>query len=536
MAMLPIKSDQDNERVSVYNRNLDIYKGEHYKHFNFDEQEKKINSYEYICYGLFRTAIETKVNLIWREAPTITFTSKQTQKAFDQLRKSTNFDYIQQQVTAYSYVFGDCLAKIAIDDNGLTVQDDKQLALFIQSPINWYPEHNEFSPMRPASSDTLLFKREIKEGFAYLLETHRPGYIIWTAYFETSDENIKNENNKEAEQVPVLRYFEDILTGVIADQSVDETTMVITYTTNCTYSLLQRLKSRSSIDSYYGLSDLSLPVLSKINALNNYANLADVIIVTNSFPKLILSENANNILKRIIEEYNISGNKETNGREGVVATSEDLDLTRITGNTFLSRQSYAQSYAYRQLINEMRAFVDGGEGGQTKYLTNDFSLKEIRDQHDIFFKSIMSELNISEVFYNPSLSTGTLSGTAYKRLMTTTLNDIEVKKRTLEPYLERVVYTMLELANNNGLIKAKPEMPKVKFHDGLVNDEMEDLQILITKVQNKFLPLKEAMKLSENITEEEAIVRLEEIANQMSYYNAQQAQNNSQQEDAQNNN
>ena len=141
----------------------------------------------------------------------------------------------------------------------------------------------------------------------------------------------------------------------------------------------------------------------------------------------------------------------------------------------------------------MRAFEDGSRGGQTKYLTNDFSLEEIRKQHEIYFNSLMSEMDISEVFYNPSLITGNLSGIAYKRLMSKTLNAVDNSKRTLEPYIARQAFTMMQLAKVNNLTEVTAEMPEVLFHDGIINDEKEELELIIMKVQNDLLPLKEAM-------------------------------------------
>lgn len=501
--MLPtyISKDKGHERFSAYQFDLDLFKGDHFKHFNFNEQEKKLHAYEYICYSILKEAVQIKTNLIWQETPLITFDNSRTQKAFNEMRHETNFDYIMSQATAYSYVFGDSLVKIAIDENVQTAnEEDYKLCLYLASPMNWYPDYNEYAPMREAQSNTLIHKKEVeREGVAYLLETFTPGQITWTAFFEkTNQKNSKGET--EATQIPVLRYFREELYGVVATGEVTEESLEVVYETGCNYSLLQRIKNQTSIDSYFGLSDFTQPVKSKINAINNYSNLADVIIVTNAFPKLILSENASNLLKRVYE--NIENARLTNADR--VDGAVDEDLTLLPGTTFLSSQRYLTSYAYRELINQMRAFEDGSKGGETRYLQNDFSLEEIRQQHKIYFNALMAELDISEVFYNPELSTGAKSGVAYKRLMTTTLNAIEIKKRHLTPVIKNIVYTMLEIANVNNLSAAKPEMPKVEWRDGVVNDEAEDLANLVTKVQNQFIPLVEAISIVNDVDEAKA--------------------------------
>ena len=171
--------------------------------------------------------------------------------------------------------------------------------------------------------------------------------------------------------------------------------------------------------------------------------------------------------------------------------------------TFLNKTSYLQSYIYREMLQKMKAFEDGGRG-ETKYLTNNFDLEQIRKQHEIFFNTLMSELSISEVLYNPKLTTGALSGVAYTRLMSTTINAIDNIKRKLEPFIQKVVYTMLDLANNANVVKVEAQMPQVKFRDGIVNDSVEDLDAVIKKVQNQLLPTVEAIKQANNITIEEA--------------------------------
>lgn len=521
--MLPVYITQDmkNPRHNHYTFNKSLFTGNHWKVFNYDEQEKKLHKFEYLCYGILDTAVKVQSNLIWSEKPDINFENTDLQKEWDQLREDTNFDYLMQEITNYSIVFGDQPVKIAVDDNTETAdKNDLELKIYLQSPTIWYPDYDKSNPMKRAKTDTLLFKRNIedigtKEGEAFLLESHIPGQIIWTAFY-------KSNGSKEAEQVPLLRYFSDSLDGVVADDEVNDETLEVVYSTGCRYSLIQVLKNKMDIDSYYGVSDFSLPVVSKLNALNNYANLADVIIVTNSFPKLILSQTAGNILKRIVEEFN-------KGATTNVDNSNPGDLTQDpdkNGQQFLNNKTYAESFIYRKLVDEMKAYVDGADGGNTRYLKNDFSLDEIRKQHDIFFRSIMSELSISEVFYNPELSTGAQSGVAYKRLMTTTLNAVGVKKRVLSTFIKKVVFTMLQLAKNNGLISSEPEMPAVIFKDGLVDDEGEKLANLVTKVQNNFMPLVEAVKIVNDIDENQAREIIEDMDLFLQPTNMVQAQKN----------
>ena len=116
----------------------------------------------------------------------------------------------------------------------------------------------------------------------------------------------------------------------------------------------------------------------------------------------------------------------------------------------------------------------------------------------------MSELQISEVFYNPEASTGAKSGVAYKRLMTTTLNAAQKIKNKLEIELPKMVFAMLQLAKNNNLTNLEPEMPTVQFSDGVVNDDIEKIEQWVQIVQNKFGTVLQAIQDIQGVSEEQA--------------------------------
>lgn len=486
------------ERIADYQRNCDLYEGEHWKIFNIDEQEKKLHKYEYIAYNILATAVDIKTDMIWREAPQIKFKSTKTQKAFDQLRKSTQFDEKLRNATWAMLVYGDAPLKIAIDENTETAKDELQLCLYNLEPEGWFPDYDEYNPAKPAKVNSLLFTKTIDDKTkAFLVESHMPGKIVWTAYIET-------DQVKDKTQVSPLEYFANELADVLANGGTKATDSEIVYNTDCEYSLLQVLRNNTDFSEYFGVSDFTLPVISKVNALNNFANLANFVIATNSIPKLILSENASKMLTNIIESIN-QNRIESENRPGVPDSFIQEPNTK-----FLHRTSYLRSMIYRELVQQLQAFEDGGRG-ETKYLTNSFDLAQIREQHEIFFKSLMSELGISEVLYNPALATGGLSGVAYMRLLSPTLNAVDGIKRKLEPYLQKVVYTMLEVANKNSLINTKPEMPEVHFKDGVINDDKETLDAVVIKYQNKLLPAIEAIKQANNLDEEQANLLLTQI-------------------------
>lgn len=481
---------EEAKRVEAYKIQKSIYRGEHFKVFNHDEQEKKINAFEYLCFDIIQLAIQIKTDLIWRQKPKIIFKNEELGKEFEDIRSEIDFDLINEQATINSILHGDGLVGVSIDTDDTIAGERLKVELSLLDVSCWTPLFNSFNLQKNAKADLFKYDKQLEEGgIVTLYTTHSAGNITWEAFVGD-------------QKVSVLKYFQEELKEVLFDiNSSDE--FKIVYNTNCLFSLVNRLKNGFDSDSYFGVSDLNLPVISKLNALNNYANLADVIIVTNTFPKLILSEEAELMLKRIIDGYNRERTEDT--------TDMDINLLDTPKGSFLSSQSYASSYIYRKLLKEMRAFVDGGSGGETKYLINDFDLSQLREQFNILFKSIMSELGIAEVFYDSTLTTGALSGTAYKRLASKTLNEVDKIKRHLEKFLARQVYTICELANKNGIFRSTPEMPTVQFDTGLIVDEKEIVDLVVQKYQNKLLPTIEAIKQANLVDEETAENYKEEI-------------------------
>ena len=491
--MLPdyIKADKGNKRHDKYSRALKVYDGNHYQIFNLNEQEHKNNDFEYICYNIVEQAINTKVDLIWHEKPLITFKNQEVQKAFDDLRISTGFDEVMSEFTKNLYLLGDSVLKIAIDETDETAKEnDYNLSIFNIDPGNWIPNYYDNNPSKYPTEQTFKIEKEVlvngkKEHEAYLLETHKPGLITWTAFQEMGD---------KYEQVdPLIDWMEE-LTGVLAKDESKKDTLEISYATNCDYPLIQFLRNKVGFKEFYGKSDITLPVLSKLNALNNYSNLADTVIVSNVFPKLLAGEGLVKAMNRIVEDMNRQGeNKDT------------IPVTLLETPTiqFANARTYLQTEIWKRFVSDTRIIPDEGRG-ETKYLQNSFDLEQLRKQHEIFFKAIMNELGISEVLYNSNIASGALSGVAYKRLLTLTVNEIEHTKRILEPFMKKVVYTMLQLANVNSLIVVQAEIPSVSFFDGIVNDQTQDLADIVTKVQNQLIPLKEAIIQANDITEGEA--------------------------------
>lgn len=500
--MLPTYISKDGERDQAYNRNTDLYFADHYKIFNTDETRFAINKEDYICFDLLRYAIDALVDGAWLYTPTIDFGNSDLNQKWSKLREDSKFDDQLKEATRKMLYLGDAPIKTVVDENISTASDDDyKICIYSFAPHNWYPDYYKFNTERQAKTDTVLIKKELDNGDeAYLLEKFSAGKIVYTAYIERIDEE-GDLNKSYTIQVNPRTYFEEELYGVLHDENTSETELEITYTTNTEYSLLQVFQNHKRPDDYFGESLFNWAVVSKINAINKYANLEDHVVVNNSIPKLELSGEAAKLLDQAIQEV-VGG---TYGNNVTTTNSPQPEtFNRPVDKTFMTRSSYLRSSIIANVIKQMEVYVNDGRSS-TRYITNDFDLTQLRNAQDKLIDSLMSELGISAVLYKDDVSTGTLSGIAYERLMSLTLNKVKNIQNRITETVKIIAFTIMQLDNT---ISDNPVeldgLPSVTFHQAVTKDQKEELENWVIRTQNKFTPLIEAIKDINNIDEETA--------------------------------
>jgi len=475
--------DKKAERLVGYGQYLDIYNGDAYKVFNFNIYPFVFTKEDYISYQLLTSAVNIKTDLIWLEPPVISFENEQTQEEFNKLRDSSMFNKKMKIATKSKFFLGDSVIKIAIDDNEFSnLKDDKKLAIYNVDPKIWFPKYREYNYSKYPEQQTILYEIEEKDENGkkveyYLLETYKKSQIIYTAY--------KEVDNKYVQINPLDKF--DFLNDVLVS-SVDGLTYI--YETGADYPLVYFFQNNRGTDCFFGKSDLTQSAISKIKAINGYSTFAKFVLFRNSNPPMSLSEKALKAIKQIksrVASDSTGGNEQSglNMLEGInswrdvidspfqVSLLENIETKKIFENTVFPADPSAKN----------------------EFLSNPFDIKQIQDEREKLISSLMSEFDISEVFYNPSISTGAKTGVAYKRLMTLTLNAVERTKQELAEQLPYICYTMLQLAKDNGLIDKSTvlELPTVNFKDGIINDESEILNYYIQAVQAGFASQKEAI-------------------------------------------
>jgi hypothetical protein len=517
--MLPHYISKDGTRDTAYNRNTDLYFADHYKIFNTDEARFAVNKEDYICFDLLRYAVDTLVDGTWLYTPTIDFDDDEINEVWEKLRRESDFDEEMKKATRMMLYLGDAPIKTIVDENVATASpEDYKICIYSFSPVNWHPDYEYYNTERPAKKDTIVTIKDLEDGDkVYLLESFTPGLITYTAYLERKNmDNI--DDVMQSIQVPPMQYFSEELYGILANSKSTEDDLEITYETETEYSLLQVIQNYKKPDSYFGESLFNWSVVSKINAINKYSNLSDHVIVNNSIPKLELSAKAGQLLDQAIQEVigGTYGNNTVKNEGEVMPTTFD----RPVDKTFLNRSSYLRSSIISSVIQKLEVFEGDGRGS-TRYITNDFDLSQLREAQDKLIDSLMSELGIATILYKQDVSTGTLSGIAYERLMTTTLNKIGNIQNLLEDKVKIIAFTIMQLAstiNYDGLEGKEIPTPTVQFHEAVKEDTKENLENWVIRTQNKFSPLIDAVKDINNVDEETAQEMIDEM-NQVSEEN-----------------
>lgn len=484
-----ILDDANKERMDSYEARSNLFYGNHYLYYDIDIFEYKLKAEDYICFDILQTAIELKTDLTFLNDPKIEFENKQLLNAWDELNQKGGYlEKIKQAVT-YNSIYGNNPIKI-----GTELNPDPEVVIYNLDPKTWYPTYSDYNLNKQSKTNTIVFCKELKDKTkVYLCETHEPGKIIFEGFLL---------KGKDFEAVPIMEYFGDIFEHVLVENNFQRNDIKFGFKTNITYSTIQVMENQSTNLSYFGISDFTLPVISKLGAINKYANLADFLITVNSQPPIQLSKDAMALLAKHKEDaiYELD--------ERYIGLPTDFNTNPVRSKRHIYAKSLLESLQYRKLMQN--AILPDTGRGENKFLNNPFDTDKIELRIEKLMQQLFDELDISEVFYNPN-SIGSKSGVALKLLMTNTLNAINSKQNYLKKFLPKLIFTILELAYDNKIINIKPEMPSVSFTGELLTEEQAKLEYLITKYNNQLATKVDVLKELYDMTEEQAEAKEQEI-------------------------
>jgi hypothetical protein len=465
-------------RINDYEYNKRLYYDNHQSIFNFKILEYKVDQSDYISHDLLRVATDIKLDLLLLKKPLVTIEGNGQDKWQDIEKNSLIWQKIRKFAESFM-VYGDSVAKI--------VRTDNNISLLNIDPSIWEAFYDDMNPDNQPLAHQFRYSKNVEGVILTLVECYKQeGIFYWV-------------EDKHGTRYSIDPFWNDIknkenLTVVENDESMWCQPII-----NANELIIFFCNNRKSSE-FYGNSDFTQAIVSKLKALEKYTNLADFVLETNTIPPVVIN-------KSMIKNYNKIKTQIQNYDTKSFNNISDFDLTGIdqaTPNAVFGKQDIYTLLSYRQLLQE-KVFVQGADEPEVKFLQNSFDLTQLYTREDKLFKQIMSELSISEVFYNPGLSTGAQSGVAYKRLMGMTLNAVENYQELLTPILETMIVKMLSLE------EIVPLNVKIEFADGVITDEKERVELFVTKIQNQLTSNVQAIQALENKTEAEAQIEYSRI-------------------------
>lgn len=384
---------------------------------------------DYISTDIPRIANTTVLDMLNLKEMEVEFDTQSYNEVFQLFRDDSNFDSKMDEAVAAMKTYGNVWTQVT--------KENDDVEIYNVSPSLVRAKYNKYNPQKDAKYFTLKQMREVDGNKYYLLINYFDGYVE----IEAVDEEGNNVNPKT--------FFEDVLSEFTEVKKIrNEEKYRIE--TGLTYSNLQMFRNRRPIDEFYGRSDLTPSVLSKIAKYNRLHNLANRAIGISANPKLKLSSATARLLKAVKNDGKYSSN---------YLVESPISYKDAAGQN-ISRSTREWSWMMTQNVMEfdkkLMYFEEDGNGN-TEYLVNPYKLNDLFEFIEKLEKQIYTELNISQILVNPDVAGGNKSENSYKLLMIQTSDHVETLQMLIKPVIQRIVVCIVELLTNTK-IDEKPEI------------------------------------------------------------------------------
>lgn len=501
MPQLPSHIDFADVRLKTYEENEQLYLGEAWNIFGI-KNEAYFKAYSpsnpklgYVNFNFFELVTNTAADFI--KDMRVTWADKNLQEFFDDWKDRIGFDAKVYEAYVASSYQGDVVFKtIGTPDD--VEPNNTLIDIFSVNPGIWFPNYNKNNQSLPARSHTLLTKKIVvenkKEISYYLMETYERGQILYQAY--------RDKGDKEVEFINPTDIFLDELSAILPDLQYDE--INLTYTYKLPIDSLQLLEFVPNIrvsNKFFGISDYSQPIKAMCYSLNNNLTRVESVLMEFANPRLIVDES---VIDQAIEE--IQGDT-----TGTVAREFGLeDSTFASGRNVNS----LMRERIRQVIFE-KTRVFGMPADQTRskpeFLTWDASLASSFEQIKNLKLNLMQQGAVAAVLIEPDAAMGQLSGAAIRRLTRLTTNKVKRKIRYMKNGLRNVLYNamLLDKALNNRPWEVV--FPSIEFELNFEDDPAEKVELHTKKTDAGFGTKLDAIKDIDDMTDEQAQKKLDEI-------------------------
>lgn len=479
-----------------YHRNLDIYKGNAWKHFEISEFDYPLQAYDYVSYKEATKAIDTLVDFTNASGVEIDFGDVKTNQDWEKIRTSSNFNNINTTVL-HSILNGSGYGIVSVEDNVFTAyENDSRVNFYPVDPAIVFADCDKYNPTRPAKKYTVVQKKDDKENdkqyVAYI--SYMPGLIEYEAY-DISDEPV---------QVDAMQYFPELFSDSI-DYGAGETDMTVIQETNTKYNVLQHFRIQV-LDNFYGKGAFDDATLSLLQLVNKLGNLAKFVVTSNSTPKLQMNQATAELMTQIVNEVNTEQKSGISVESAGISTPTSYTHNAINAvrNVGFRAMSWLNSQVFWRMNKKMMYFAGGDRNDKDNmYIINNYSLQDLFTLQEKTFQHLKVALNQSLALDDPNISTGNVgSGVAYNRLFQSTISYVENVRNKYAPKIAMLAYCAMQLAFNAGLVTAEPtNLPVVTFTpiiDEGTNAQQEPDEVETTPADEETEEDENAQDLTEN--------------------------------------
>ena len=442
--------DQASDRHKEYEENHELYEGEAFEVFernqyNYFKTYNPANpKLSYINFNVFAIISNVFADMIWNEAPKITFKEKANQEWFDTWNETVGFKVKMYEATTNASIMGDSVLKLNIRE---VIPKTKQFNVVLDQIDNkiWHPIYDESNVSKPAEYQCLLFEKltESKDK-VYLIEKYGYGEVIFESY---------KYSNGEYVQIDPLDYFSD----EVDPKGKTKVGMTYTIQTDTFLPLVTQIVNISEPQDFFGCSDYTIDLKSLSSELNDALTSLSSIRRKHADPLLIVPESA-------IQQAKMK-------TQAVVQNTSEFNAF---GTTLTDPNANQVNHAVaQQVISDTKVMGMPSDGSQVKpeYITWDASLESTFKEIEMLKKMIMQSASLSPIVFDVDVTTGNLSGVAIQRMSISMINKAKRKMIYLRKAIQEILFTAQQLAIKNNLgLTGTPEIPNVEFADGFPND------------------------------------------------------------------
>lgn len=444
--------NEDEKRVANYRTFEKIFKGEHFEAFKIKVPQvaKDYEALRYVATNFGGMVSKLAADMLFEEFPKISVKNTKGNEFLEALFFANKFRTQAYECALETSYRGDGLWRIRSADGKCFVEDI--------NPEVYYPEYNDGNVREEVKAHVLQWKMKLagrltKEGkpvWAIFKEIHRKGEI----------ENQLYEINDQGEFVAGL--------DVKAYLGVD--TIVATGVNDFLVVHIPNYRVNSSI---FGISDY-YDLQSLFFAINNRITKTDNILDKHGDPILAVPP-------------------------GVLDESGKV-----------RKESFG--------VIEVDTSEAGG--GKPEYIVWDAKLESAFKHIDMLVQHLFLTSETSFAAFGMDKGSGNAqveSGKALKFKLLRTLAKKHRKQLYFDDGLKQLLFTAMEFAKANSLecagvkMMGKVEVPQIEWKDGIVNDDSEQLDQEVIKLDNGLTTTKDAISRLEGISDKDAEAKVEEI-------------------------